>query len=61
MANQQVELDLQTMATHCHHLGLAEHILRFLQTDLTTHTFEWDDHEAHEHHVTVQYALSKVL
>ena len=56
MANQQVELDLQTMATHRRHLGLVERLLRFLQTDLTTHTFERDDHETHEYHVTVQYS-----
>ena len=56
MANQQVELDLQTMAIHRCHLGLVEHLLRFLQIDLTTHTFERDDHEAHEYHVTIQYS-----
>ena len=56
MANQQVELDLQTMTTHHCHLGLVEHILRFLQINLTTHIFEQDDHKAHEYHATLQYS-----
>jgi hypothetical protein len=48
-------MDQQTIAKYCHHQGLVERLLRFLQTELNSHTFERDDHEAREYHATIQY------
>jgi hypothetical protein len=55
MADQQ-ELHLQTMAHLRLHLGLVERLLRFLRTELTNHTLERDDHEAHEYLTTIHYS-----
>jgi hypothetical protein len=40
MADRLLEMDQQTIAKYRHHQGLVERLLRFLQTELNSHTLE---------------------
>jgi hypothetical protein len=60
MADRLLEMDQQTIAKYRHHQGLVEHLLRFLQTELNSHTFELDDHEAHEYHTRIDDLYTQI-